>query len=415
MKPSLSDRLVGLISPKRMAERVAYRKRAEILAEMEGGARGYKAAENGRLSRDFRGATESEDAILRREKRALRARARQLVMDEPLASRIVQIHGDYIVGEGIRPRANTGDTALNKAANDYFARFADKPITADGTLNFYGLQYQAVTEMVTTGDYLMRKRLRRPQDRVPSNLQIEPLESEMLDQGRIETSSSGYINNGIEYDRIGRRRGYWIFNEHPGSAGLSLGRLTLSTQSRFVPADEIAHLYEPKRVQSIGVTWLAPVMTDIKDIAGYFHAEDIRKRVEACVVGVVIPGTDQTDPIVGVDATLDENGHSIADAAGLRDAYGNPLETMEPGMWAYAHGGQDIKFNNPAMTTGQESYIRTRLRKIAVGGRIPYELLASDYGDTNFASGKLSVLHFLRHTRHQQRHRAQLEINNPPV
>jgi capsid protein len=111
---------------------------------------------------------------------------------------------------------------------------------------------------------------------------------------------------GIEYDAIGRRRAYWLFPDHPGDTSVPLSR---SLTSARVPADGIAHLFERQRVQSRGVPWGAPAMRALRDLDDWTKAELVRKKTEACLVGVVL-GADEADQ--GVAPTVvDAKGKTI--------------------------------------------------------------------------------------------------------
>lgn len=392
MAGNFVDSLFENLFPERALRRMAARKRMEMLDKA---TRNYEAAAHGRRTGGWWAPPSDADTLVAAQSRLLRDRSRDLVRNNPIAATIVAKHADYIVGNGIVPRANTGDPALNKQCDELFAEAA-KYMHPERTMTFYGQQYQAVRTVIEGGEIFGRRRSRRKSDNLPVPVQIQLLEPEFIDSSK-GSMENREIRDGIEFDRIGGRKGYWIFRQHPNALRPIPG---LDMNSHFVPAQQVLHLYEPLRTQIRGVPWLAPVMNDIRDLGDYFSAEDLRKKVEACVVGVVIPGVDDVDPLVGVEETeIDPK-----DRSGLRDAYGNPHERMEPGMFLYAHGGQDVRFNNPAMTTGQESYIRTRLRNIAAGARMPYELMTGDFSQANFASGKLGILNYHRFVRLFQKH-----------
>ena len=197
----------------------------------------------------------------------------------------------------------------------------------------------------------------------------------------------------MEFDAIGNRRGYWMYGSNPRSSAGWLANAS-DMVSKFIPANEIAHLYEPQTNQVHGVPWLSPVMTEIRDLKDYELAENIRKKVESCMVGMVVPGdedVDESDPNIGLDETLTRK-----EPTSVTDIYGNPFERMEPGMFGVLRGGKDIKFNTPAISAGVEAYIRTRHRSIAAGARIPYEIMTGDFSQANFASGKLGLLEYQR-------------------
>ena len=67
----------------------------------------------------------------------------------------------------------------------------------------------------------------------------------------------------------------------------------------------------------------------------YEVAELVRKKTEACVTAIVFGDEEAQQGI----------------APSVVDADGNRVEQFEPGLIAYARGGKDIKFNQPAATT----------------------------------------------------------------
>ena len=59
-----------------------------------------------------------------------------------------------------------------------------------------------------------------------------------------------------------------------------------------MPAGAVAHLFERQRVQSRGVPWGAPAMRALRDLDDWQNAELVRKKTEACLVGIVF-GADE--------------------------------------------------------------------------------------------------------------------------
>lgn len=388
------ERAIAAVSPHTAAKRASYRRQFELIE----GTRAFDGASRGRRTQGWRTQLSSADAELATGGSMLRQRSRDLVRNNPYAAKIVSSHADYIVGTGIMPKADTGNPATNELIDALFDNWS-KSCSPDGTMDFYGMQYVACREMIEGGDVLARKRFRREkieptadpkQKIVPLNVQL--LEAEHLDDQKNGVVGRNTVTMGVELDAIGARRGYWMFQQHPGA---SVKNPKAKRDSQFVKASEVAHLFEPQRLQVRGVPWLAPVMIHLKDLDDYNQAELIRKKVEACVVGVVIPGDDEDTPI-GVE---DEGA-----STGLTDADGFPVERFEPGMIAYAHGGKDIKFNNPSISAGIESYLRVQLRRLASGVRLPYELLTGDMSQSNFSSNRMGILAYRRFVEHVQFH-----------
>ncbi len=395
------DNVIRTFSPEAAARRA--RGRRMEAAEQRAldaiqAVRKYDGAGGGRLSSNWYAPASDPNELVKRYSRPLRDRSRDSVRNSPICANVVTVHADYIVGSGIRPRAKTNDKDYDAYLNQLFDDWT-KTSHPEETMNWYGQQYLACREMVEGGEIFARARTRRISDGYEVPLQIQLLEAEHCDGARLEISGGKRLINGIEFDKIGRRKGYWMFEFHPQSRGL----FASSNVSKLVPADQIAHLFEPQRTQVRGVTWLAPILQYVRQLEDYELAENVRKKIEACMVGIIIP-KDNDDIAVGYREDGQQNGDNDHGGVQMTDTHGNPFERFEPGMFGVAHGGGDVKFNNPAMTQGMEAYVRTRLRAIASGSRVPYELLTGDYSQANFASGRLGLLNYRRFVSAFQRH-----------
>lgn len=403
------DKTIGYVNPRAGAKRVAYRRQMELISSV----RNYEGAAGGRMAANWFAPSGDADTHNAKAGQLLRDRSRDAVRNNPLAAKIVTVHANNFVGPGIVPRAKLRDSgakmprgksvsteqreADEKRINDLFDEWA-KVCHVDGSLDFYGISYLLARGLVQDGEMFVRRRLRRPTDGLPVPLQLQVLDSEFVDWSKTGMNGKQPIINGIEFDVIGRRRGYHVHAQNPiGSARM----WNFTNQTSFVAAEDMIHVFEPLANQTRGVPWLSPVLTDLRELRDYEHAENVRKKAEACVVAVVIPGDEEEDelPSLGVPET---EGEEKVDHPALRDAFGNPFERMEPGMVAYAHGGKDIKFNTPAISAGVEAYIRTRHRTIAAGVRQPYELMTGDFSQANFASGKLGLLEYQKFVEHIQ-------------
>jgi lambda family phage portal protein len=366
------ERFVAQFAPEAGLRRLAARHGFESLS-----LRGYDGAAVGRRTDGWRTAATSADTEIAGGAARLRHRMRDLTRNNPHAAKAVAVLVNNIVGAGIRPRAASGDAALDKAVNDLWERWSARA-DADGLADYHGLTTLAVRGMIEGGDVFVRRRMRRPGEGLPVPMQLQLLEADHLDEGRSEAFASGArVVRGIEYDAIGRRSAYWLFPDHPGDLGVPASR---SIQSVRVPADGIAHLFERQRVQSRGVPWGTPAMRALRDLDDWTNAELVRKKTEACLVGVVI-GADEADQGV---------------APSVIDAEGKTIEQFEPGLIAYARGGKDIKFNQPASTAGVSEWLRAQLHIIAAGFRVPYELLTGDLSQVNYSSLRGGLVEFRR-------------------
>lgn len=365
------DRALAGIAPGVARRRLLERQAFERLA------RAYDGAAMGRRTDGWRASSSSADGEIAAGGPRLRDRMRDLTRNNPHAAKAVAVLVNNIVGAGIRPRATTGSDAIDKRVNELWEAWASR-CDADGLADFHGLTTLAVRGMIEAGDVFLRRRIRRAEDRLPVPLQLQLLEADHLDDTRIAgLADGGRIVRGIEYDGIGRRRAYWLFPDHPGEHGVPYAR---SLTAARVPADGVAHLFERQRLQSRGVPWGAPAMRALRDLDDWTNAELVRKKTEACLVGVVL-GADEADQGV---------------APAVIDAEGKTIEQFEPGLIAYARGGKDIKFNQPASTAGVSEWLRAQLHIVAAGFRVPYELLTGDLSQVNYSSLRGGLVEFRR-------------------
>jgi lambda family phage portal protein len=369
------DRAIGVVAP-----RAAYR-RGVARAALDG-VRAYDSAAVGRRTEGWRTGRTSADAEISRGLIISRNRSRDLSRNNPHARKAKSVWVNNLIGTGIIPRAHSGNDLVDGRADALFAQWAEVA-DAGGQLNFGGLQELMVNEMVEGGEVLIRKRLRLPEDNLPVPLQLEILEGDLLDESRTrDLGAAGTMVNGVEFDPIGRRRAYWLFSGHPGNAMLLPSANLISSP---VPADQVLHLYRKERTQTRGMPWAASIVRRIRDLDDYEDAEITRKKIEACVVAIVV-GADSSD---GIAPTTREG-------LAVKDSHGNPIEQFEPGLIAYSNDARDIKFNNPGQSGSYPEYQKIGLHSVAAGYLVPYELLTGDLSEVNFSSARVGLVEFRR-------------------
>jgi capsid protein len=119
-------------------------------------------------------------------------------------------------------------------------------------------------------------------------------------------------------------------------------------------------------------------MLAMRDLDDWEDAEIVRKKTEACLAAVAV----------------DPNGEQSIGATPLTDAEGRRIETFSPGMVAYGAPGFDVKFNQPSFAGGYADYKRSRVRDLATGLGMIYELLAGDLSQVNYSSYRSGLLGF---------------------
>lgn len=360
MKTEIStwDRMLLSIAPRWALDRIRSRAAAEAFA------RSYEAAGGGRRTENWTRTRSDANALVLRAGPELRAHARDLARNNAWAKRGIGIIANNVVGWGIVPRLR-----LPAAAPAWKAWSETTECDADGGMTLAGLQHQIVEQLVISGEVLVRRRVRRPQDGLTVPLQLQVLEADHLDTAKTQAlAGGGRIVGGVEFDAIGRRVAYWTFDTHPGDAATARG---VATSTRR-PASEFLHVFLRERPgQARGVSWLAQSIVPMKDLDEHDDAELVAKKIAACFAAFV----------------TDTQG--IANPLGEQSATSSLVETFEPGMIVNLPAGRDVKIASPPVATGDALATRT-LRRIAAGLCVTYEDLTGDFSGVNFSSARMA-------------------------
>jgi len=346
------------------------------------GTRRYESAAGGRIASGWSSNALGPNAEIDAARATLRDRSRDLARNSAMAGRALTVLTSAMVGDGIRPQPQTGDAGLDDALLRLWTTWG-LDVDVDGRCDAYGLQSLAVRSWLESGEVLLRRRWRRPEDGLAVPVQVQVLEPDLLADVAWGASSAAdsRIQYGIELDAIGRRTAYRMFRRHPGEAW-SIGEAALETV--MVPATEVSHVYHVTRPGQLrGVPWLAQVMLDLRDLDDLEHAEIVRQKLQSCLAMIrETPSLDPTGLGSDDDVEQDEDG-----------AY---LETLRPGMIAKLPPGEQVKFLSPQQFGGFREAAQHYQRVVAVGSQVPYELLTGDLSQVNYASIRAGDLEFRR-------------------
>jgi lambda family phage portal protein len=364
------DKVIGYFSPERAYRRARFRSATEMFA--------YDGAKSGRRTDGWTAAGGDANTEVAASLINLRNRSRDLLRNNPYASKAIAELVGNTVGTGIVPQAKTGTPELDKIIDAEWLYFAEN-CDPGGQLDFYGMQALIVRTTAESGDGIVRFRPRLPQDNFRVPLQLQVLEGDFLDIARTMGIATGHIVQGVQFNLFGQRESYWLYNYHPGGVFMLNPRGGILSQP--VPAAQVMHTYcilRPGQVR--GVPWLAPVMLAMRDLDDYRDAERMRKKTEACLAGIVTRPEGAGGLPIGAKSTDPKTG--------------NTLERMYPGMIEYLKPGEDIKFNAPSPAGGYRDYLMTELQGIGAGIDVPYELLSGDLSNVNYSSYRAGMLGF---------------------
>lgn len=357
------DRFITWVAPQWGQARA----RARLLA------RHYDAASSGRRTDGWhRLGTDANAAAHGVTLARLRAQARDLTRNNPWARRGTRRILSDTVGCGIRPKATGRGADLVMEKWRTWAETTE--CDAAGLCTFYAMQRLILRTVAVSGECLVRRRFRKPDDGLSVPLQLQVLEPDFIDtaRDRIDLPNGGEVLQGIEFDAIGRRVAYWLFDRHPGS-----GRLG-SPVSRRIPADGIAHIYDIERPgQARGASWLASVDVRLHDFGEFEDATLSKQKIAACMAVFV------TD----LDGTGGPLGQSSVDVP-----TGQQVDTFEPGMIVPLQPGKQVTVANPPASSDHQSYSATALRGIAAGMGTTYSGMTGDYSQANYSSERAARL-----------------------
>lgn len=370
--PSLSwlERLLSQVAPRYALRRLQSRMALDTIR------RYYDAAGGGRRTEGWRRVSGDGNAAAERG-RGLRDTARDLVRNNPWAKSAVSTIVDHVIGWGIEPAL-----PAQGQFGQVWKQWAGTPLCdAERRRNLNGLARQVLETVVTSGECLVRRRVRDVEDGLPIPLNLQVLEPDHLDETKEgPLPNGGHIVQGVEYSPIGEVVAYWLFRIHPGAQG-RLGPASQFGTSSRVPAEEIAHIGDLSRPgQSRGVSWFAPVMLRLKDLDDYEDAALMKQKVAACL------------SVLFTDATGDGAGLGTTD-----DTVTPALDRLQPGLIARIPAGNTATVVDPPSVGEHGPYTETVLRGIATGLGISYEDLTGDYTNMPFSAARMSrIRHYSR-------------------
>jgi lambda family phage portal protein len=338
----------------------------------------YEGAQVNRLTMDWVSTILSSDQEIRGSIRLLRARARDLGRNNPIAKNYLNLLAANVIGDaGIKRRArvrnNSGD--LNQPLNQKIEAAWNEwgkvgNCTADGKLSFRGVQDLIIRNVATDGEVFIRllpgfKNKYRFALQLIDADQVDPLFNRLIEQGQNE------IRMSVEVDAWGKPVAFWVNPRPPSEMGGTLNRERISSEV-------LIHLFDPSRIsQTRGITWFHPVMSQLKMLAGYIEAELVAARTGAAKMGWL----KYTDPSAYTEPNVDaqqQGGYVLEANPGM-------IETLPPGM-------EFVQWNPDHPANAFPNFVITLLRQVATGLGVSYNALASDLVGVNYSSLRSGLL-----------------------
>lgn len=384
MKTGLLESAILFFSPAWAAKRAAARAYYELST--------FAAAEQSRLTRDWKAKQTSADLAILEDMSTINARARAAERDDWAAGSTIDGFRRHVVGTGITCRTDARDTNgeqrqdFNRKADRLWKRWCEdkRQCDAERRKAFLGIQQLAVTELVTVGEaFAVLDYQPRPGR---SGLRIRMFESEQLDDIMQTNPDNGNeVRKGIELDEDGAPVAYWVYDRHPQDWAMG-GHWKLPV-ARRIAAEQVLHLMRPTRVaQTHGYTRFSRVLTKLRKLMRYDDFVSVRAQFEAAI-GMTIESQQQAP-----SAAPWFNSAPSATAP-VTQADGSVELDIRPGMVHTIPAGKTAKFHVPTAPGGTyEPFMHQQLKEVAAGAGLDYPTTARDFEYGNFSSQRQSIL-----------------------
>ena len=336
------------------------------------GRRAFDGAKTDRFFEGWTTVNRSMDAELYLALRTLRARSRDLSINDDYMTRFLNLVRTNVVGSkgiGLQNRAREADGTLDTRANELVENaFRDwgrvGVCTLDGRCSWIDAQNLFAESAARDGEALVRM-VKDPAVNA-HGFALQFVDVDHLDETFNENPPGGnQIRLSIEYNRADRAVAYHILNQHPNTL---LGNYDPNPRTR-VPAEEIIHGFITRRAaQGRGYPWSAQGLRRLKMLAGYEEAELIAARVSASKMGFF------NEP--------EGEGYEGDDVEGW-----DPITYADPGTFDKLPFGVEFNQWDPEHpVSAYEPFVLSILRGAASGFGCSYVSLSGDLRGVSYSS-----------------------------
>lgn len=323
----------------------------------------------------------------------LRARSRDLVRNQPLATGAINTVVTSTVGDGLRPHARVDRRVLSRLMSDDeiddFERQAERlwshwargtGCDATRTQTFVGLQDLMLRSTLESGDCFARRRsIGRLNS--PFSTAVQLIEADRVSNPRGQPDRPGFAG-GVETNSNGTPVRFHIRSGHPGDFYAAGHDWTAVRPVDRFGEPLILHLYQKRRPGlTRGVPYLAPVIEPLRMLEKYSEAE-----LMAAVISSAFT--------VFVKTLAPEGGLQPAQTPGAAgDRTGNHQD-FKMGAGAILDLGlnEEIQIADPKRPNDAfDPFTLAVLRQIGVALEIPFELLVKHF-TASFSAAQAAIL-----------------------
>ena len=354
--------------------------------------RGFDAANWDRLTLDWASPLTTGDAEMRTRMRTLRGRARELERNEPYINRYLEsLVNNVFDHHGITLQSKAGDLMRDKSGKPVFKlddaavriietawkEWCKNPfVTNDMSLNEGGRLILRNT--ARDGDTLTKFIIDPSMNDFGFGLQL--FEGDIIDDYKndmvpgAEGQPQSQVRMGVEVNYYQKAVGYWLLKEYPGD---QMWWNSEGYYSERHSVENYIHLFKRKRITQIrDVSWLVPIMRDLKMLDGFDEAAIVAARTGAAKMGFFVQKAADGNPYDG-----------------SKDAQGNLITDAEPGAMEQLPYGMEFQAFDPKYPDAYYAdFIKSRVRRIGAGVNMNYNTLANDLENVNYSSIRAGIL-----------------------
>lgn len=340
--------------------------------------RAFNAAQVTHLTSGWTTSSMSADAEIRNSLPAMRARSRDLAVNNDYMRHFLQMVATNVIGHNgfalqmrVKDTNGKADQLANKAIESAVAKWSKRgTCEVTGKLSFSALQRLVARTVARDGEAIVRKVRDRKLNLFGFALQLIAID-------RLDTSLNQLARNGnvirmsVEINSYGRPVAYHLRTDHPGD-GVYIG--TSGQRYERVPADDIVHLFvQEDPEQTRGIPWAVSAMTRLNHLGAFDEAAVIAARIGASKMGFF----KQAD-----------TGGAAGEAL-----QGQLMQEASPGEFGVLPVGVDFESFNPDYPHANYGpFTKACLRGIAAGLGVSYNGLANDLEGVSYSSLRAGTL-----------------------
>lgn len=365
------DKLISFFSPKRGAERIAYRQQEKAL-------RDYDAGLYGNRTRDWRTTNKSAEDTDAPHRDVIRARARDMERNSDIFNSLLSAFMRNVSGKGMTLQSrifeddNTPNKELEGVLESEWNEWCKKQnCDVTGSQSFIAMMRMCLRRKKVDGGLILLKTF-TGKGRIP--FQLQAIEVDELAESQSAPKYDGNtVIGGIEYDSNKKAVGYWLQQYSING---------IYEEPKFFPASRVIFYFTKNRPSQLReISDMTPSLLRIRDTNEFMDSIQVAKRVEAAF-GVFIKRQNNTAATIGRGAPATD---------GKRTSYED--KHLSPGMIMEGNVGDEASVIDPkGRGADADAFIKTLLQLIASGQGLSYEAVSRDMSRSNYASARQGII-----------------------